>query len=203
MFRRRKRTVKRRRPRSNGVYAKFVLEGSSTITGGTPVSTANAISLTDMSSSGGTTSVTSYANLYQQYRIRKLKWNFYPRGVANTITWADDAPHGGTAVTAIDYDDTTPPTNFQQLARSAKARVHTLNRPFTRYFTPTVRTSVGVDTAATVSSSGIKFSPWLRTNALGIEHYGLKTYFRAPGAIETKYHMDYLVTAYVQFRFPQ
>lgn len=50
-----------RRHVSTRVFAKFCLEGSSTVTGGTPVATANAISLTDMGGTGGTASITNYA----------------------------------------------------------------------------------------------------------------------------------------------
>jgi len=192
-----------RRHVSTRVFAKFCLEGSSTVTGGTPVATANAISLTDMGGSGGTASITNYANVYQEYRIRKIKWNFYPRGVSNPFTWADDAPHGGTAVTAIDYNDVTSPTNFQQLARSANSRIHSLNRPFSRYFTPSVIDTIASGTGTSTTNSRVLFGPWIKTNALGVEHYGLKTFFRAPGATTAKYHIDYVVTTYVEFRYPQ
>lgn len=206
VFRRKKRVVRRRttRRRGNKVYAKFCLEGSTTVTGGTPVITSNAISVNDMATpSGGTTTITAYCNLYQEYRIRKLKWKFFPRGVANNFTWADDAPHGGTCCTAIDYNDIIPATNFQQLARSANARIHSLNAPFGRYFTPCVLGVVQTSTGTTVSGNSPRFSPWLKTNAIMVEHYGLKTFFRAPGATTAKYHVDYVVTAYLQFRGAQ
>lgn len=206
MFRRKKRFVRRRttRRRGNKVYAKFCLEGSTTVTGGTAVTTANAISLTDMASTtGGTTSVNSYNNLYQEYRIRKLRWKFFPRGVSNLFTWADDAPHGGTCCTAIDYNDIVIPTSFQQLARASNARVHSLNRPIVRYFTPCVLGVSQTATGTVVAGNSPRFSPWLKTNATTVEHYGLKTWFRAPGSTTTKYHVDYLVTAYVEYRYPQ
>lgn len=206
MFRRKKRFVRRRtiRRRGNNVYAKFCLEGSTTVTGGTAVTTANAISLTDLATStGGSTSVTSYNNLYQQYRIRKLRWKFFPRGVSNLFTWADDAPHGATCCTAIDHNDINIATSFAQLARSANARVHSLNRPIVRYFTPSVLGVTQTAMGTSVAGNTPKLSPWLNTSANTVEHYGLKTFFRAPGATTTKYHVDWLVTAYVEYRYPQ
>jgi hypothetical protein len=204
---RRKRRVRRRvrrTPKSGLVSTKFCLDGTILVTGGTGGYYASASSLEDFKSAS--TTVTSYANLYQQYRIRKLKYDFYPRGVGNTITWADNAPHGGRAVTVLDFEDVTLPTSFNHLERSAYARKHTLNRSFSRYFTPCVNFGVEgnpLTPTTPIVAAAPRRSPWLKTSQLTTEHYGIKVGLTAPGPNTVKYNVDVCITGYVQFRFPQ
>jgi hypothetical protein len=92
---------------------------------------------------------------------------------------------------------------YQALARSYGARMHSLNRPFGRYFSPAVIHTTQSGTASAYTSAAPIRSPWLKTTALDVEHYGIKTWFTAPGSTSAKYWIDYTITGYVQFRFPQ
>lgn len=206
---RRKRRVQRKRKfvrrkrtnRSGLVGSKFCLDGTITVTGGTGGYYASAISIADLV--GASPALASYLSLYQQYRITKLKWNFYPRGVSNITTWADNAVHGGRAVTTIDYDDVVLPTSFNHLERTYGAKKHSLNHPFSRYFTPSVNTATEGTPTSTVVATAPRRRVWLKSTSTGVEHYGIKMGLTAPGPNTAKYYVDICITAYVQFRFPQ
>lgn len=177
---------------------KFCLDNTITVTGGTVGVLASALSLTDLAA--GSTSVASYANLYQQYSIRKIKVNFFPRGVGNEFHSNDGGTsinHGGRAISALDFTDITNPTVITQFERSAYRRLHSLNRPFSRYFSPKAQ----LVTEQTGSNPRARL--WISTADLGVEHYGLKALFTAPGPNTSLYYIDVVTTAYVQFKESQ
>lgn len=177
---------------------KFCLDNTVTVTGGTSGVVSASVSLTDLAA--GSASVASYANLYQQYSIRKIKVNFFPRGVGNQ-TFNNNAAatlqHGGRGITVLDFTDVAAPTALTQFERSAYRRLHSLNAPFSRYFTPKAQ----LVTEQTGSSARSRL--WISTADLGVEHYGLKAVFTAPGPNTSLYYIDIVTTVYVQFKESQ
>lgn len=134
----------------------------------------------------------TYQALYDQYRVTKLKYEFYPaitQGLASSALV-------GTLMTVIDYDDASIMTNPSQLLEYANCKVTSVYKPQTRTFKPHI--AGAVYSGAFTSFSNLK-DTWLDVASPAVEHYGLKACITATGTGNVQQYAC-IVTAHIEFK---
>jgi len=202
----RRKTITRRRMntrrKSNQHFFKRSFTSSITILKSGNTSGCNVFTLNQLPN------YTEFSNLFDQYRVNGVKYEFIPR--FNSIDQA--AATGGEFYTAIDRTDNDAPASLNDMLEYQSLRKTPLTRRHVRYYKPGVPTAVymSVDdpnNSVAALSSAPKLSPWLSTDAtgpssttsLGIEHLGLKYWCSQTNAAANT-TMDVICTAYLQFR---
>lgn len=144
---------------------------------------------------------TEFTNLFDQYRIRKIVMKFVPR--FNSFSFADytsTSTEVPSWVSAIDLDDSTPPTDADELMQYATVKYHVWNRPFTRVIYP--RTATAMYSGAFTSYGSTPSKQWIDCASTGVKYYGLKlattTYSSANSGEAPSW--DIIIDYYVQFR---
>lgn len=135
----------------------------------------------------------TFSALYDQYRVTKLKYEFYPAmtmGISN-------AALVGTLITVIDYDDATVPTTPTQLLEYANARVTSIYKPQIRTFKPHL--AGAVYSGAFTSFSNLK-DTWIDVASSSVEFYGVKACITATGTPSVNQQYTCIVTAHVEFK---
>lgn len=149
-----------------------------------------------------------FTNLFDQYKVNGLKYEFIPR--FNSID--QTAATGGEFYSAIDRTDNDAPTTLNQMLEYQSIRKTPLTRKHVRYFKPGVPTAIYPTVDDPVSGSvfpiaaAVKLSPWISTdasnsgsNSTQIEHLGLKFFCNQTNATANT-TMDVICTAYLGMR---
>lgn len=111
--------------------------------------------------------ITDFTSLYDQYKINGVKFSLIPRHTEVGIT----AAVGSQVMSVLDFDDDSVPTSINDLLQYGNMKQTRGNVNHSRYFKPSIRTSVDV-----IGGTGYQISKprWLDLANLTIKHYGLK-----------------------------
>ena len=141
----------------------------------------------------------TFADLYDQYRIKKIQVTFYPRAVmeANVGVAIPATAATGYFRTVIDKDDSVT-TSMDGLIQYANCKTHSVipGRPFSRTFIPAVSTLVHAST----TSYGVAHNQWLNCSNIDVPHYGLKCAFDANGGVGGTLTLDVEVKMWIEFK---
>lgn len=182
---RRRRPIRRyarKRPASNIYYYKQMVNlGTLTasVSGAgvpTPILAGYSFKLNDLPQA------TTFANLYDQYKISKVVISLRPRpGIAVTSVANGNVGVQGYSplLTVLDFDDATPPVNEGEMLSYQNCRMTKYDRNHTRVIYPkwldtTYETALGNGYHPT--------NGFLDCNDNQVPHYGLKVYMSAPVA---------------------
>jgi hypothetical protein len=139
------------------------IETSTPITGSNTVPVFGAYTF----SFGQIPDVASLQGVFDQYRIDKVEYQFFP--VANISTSA--APVTGQFTTAIDYDDAIAPTTIGQVTDYANAITSLATQKQRRCWVP----HIAVATYSGAFTSYGNFRPtWIDCTSYSVNHYGIK-----------------------------
>lgn len=116
-----------------------------------------------------------FTNLFDRYRLRGVQVKIVPRVNsfdANPNATVQSRP---TIHTAIDYNDSTAPTDALELMQYDTYRMTTGDRTHKRYFSPRVSTNL-FRTAISSSYATAPRSQWIDCTSVGIDtpHFALK-----------------------------
>jgi hypothetical protein len=122
-----------------------------------------------------------FTNLFDQYRIVRLEYTFWPFQTQSTISTT------ATPVIAsvVDYDDAVTPGGFGALQQYENCMVHSPYKPFTVSFKPHV--ALAAYSGGFTSYANQK-DQWIDSSSNAVQHYGCK--FATPqsfGTIQTWY----------------
>ena len=143
-----------------------------------------------------------FTQLYDQYRIKAIKWQLIPKQGTATVFPPTVLP-GQVSImpkiySVIDYDDSAPPTSLDQMLQYENCKYTRANKTHTRFFKPAVATEVfntGITTAY-----GMRQNAWLDCNSNQIEHYGLKVWVEASTALTPRWDFDIICKFYMEFK---
>lgn len=133
---------------------------------------------------------TEFTSLYDQYKIKAIKFTLLPR-----VTEADVAQAVPTVSTCIDLDDNTAPSSIDDMVQYQNFRMTRGNVAHTRYWKPAVSSMAwnsGVGTAYTVSKN-----LWIDVGSSGIPYFGIKGCIQQSAAVQT---FDLKVDFYMAFK---
>jgi len=160
-----------------------------------PVITANSSTPTTGAiafSLGAVPDIASAAAFFESYRILQARVEFVPYGVGLTGT----SNTNGTIYTAIDYDDANAPTDESILVQYDSLQSVQSSTFFERRLEP--RAAKAMYSGTLFNGYGQEKHPWIATNSLNVQHYGLKYVQTISSSAVTTYRP--LVTLIVQFR---
>ena len=113
---------------------------------------------------------TDITNMYDEYRIKAVKWYIVPNQPTNTT--AVGAASTPVFISSVDYNDSATPTLKTTILQSDTARVHgPLNKMYTRTFKPNV--ALAAYAGAFTSYANVE-DQWIDTGSPNVQHYGIK-----------------------------
>lgn len=115
---------------------------------------------------------TEFTNLYDFYRIRKVKWYMVPTVTENPAEASVTNYNLPTVHTVLDYNDYNVLFTLNDLMQYRNYKAHRGHRIVKRYFTPAVANTL-YNTANT-SAFGPKFKQWISTDNPNVSHYGVR-----------------------------
>lgn len=155
---------------------------------------------------------TEFTNLFDQYRINLIKYQWIPNRNVNVIVGSDistplvsEYDQGIPLIYSfIDYDDATTPTTIDEFTQRQNMRTARFNKPHKRVWKPTVL----VPTYRTGVTFGYspKRKQWIDCANPDVPHYGLKWAFYNTATADATHHRGIAVsfrvmaTYYLQFR---
>lgn len=137
---------------------------------------------------------TEFTNLYDQYKINRVRVEFVPRASMSEL---------GTGVgtvnffTFIDYDDNTAPGSFAELLQRPSLKRTKVTSRHTRTLRPCVAKPIYRDGATFGYGTG---RGWIDCVNPDVPHYGLKYYAEQIGSALATSAYDLQVTYYVSFK---
>jgi len=139
--------------------------------------------------------VTSYANLYDKYKITAYKVSFIPR--------ATEAEQGtirnNILYTCLDYDDNNGPQNVQEILNFRNRKYTRGTACHTRYVRyPHTMAWVNQTTGQGMNAECQRF-PWIDAAALNVPAFGIKWGVQSGGTEGVQIYIDVMVTAYVKW----
>lgn len=170
-------------------------QGAITIAGGVAGGQGFSFQVSDLPN------ITEFENLYDQFRINKVKFQLIPRFSESSIVGTTSSPTSqmglGNLWSVIDYDDKNVPTNVTDLLQYQTLKRTQFNKTHTRAFVPACTPeiySTGVTT-----TYGIKKRQWIDMAAPQTQHYGVKVWYDGnPGTATIVY--DLVVMYNVSFK---
>lgn len=160
---------------------------------------------------GALPSVSEFTNMFDEYKLSAIKVTFRPRYDSvsiNSVVDGTSQPNitqpQAYAHVIVDPASTTLPSGIYNngtlntFLENGGIKTYTLNRPFSVYFRPKVRTSANGGSSASVVQS----SPWLRTSDTGVVHNGFHMFLQQNDfSIGANYiRLDTFVTYYFQVK---
>lgn len=118
---------------------------------------------------------TTFASLYDMYRINYLEFTFrpiYTPAALNNASSVTEPYESPVIYTCIDKNDAANPLSVDAVREYQTCDEHNDRTTFTRRFKPGVNS--GVSNGSVVAAGASVLSPWLNTVANNIVHYGLK-----------------------------
>lgn len=155
--------------------------------------------------------MTIYQTEWERYRIRGVALKLIPvnqtSDVASNSTSQSNGSLGGFIHSVVDYTDYGKITNSDNGIDDIRNRItykcQRFNKTWRRYIRPQVAYQVysgGVGAGYTASKA-----PWLSTNEIDQEHYGVKLLFEFVNPSAFLHYMNYKMQAtyYVEFKDPK
>lgn len=150
--------------------------------------------------------ISDFQNLFDSYRVNKLVLTIIPKvsdyvaQVPTTLTSVGGAnAMMPTIHSAIDYDDSNAPTNFNQMVQYDIYRSTRGHREHTRVWVPKVELTAG-------ATSGLpKSYQWIDTDNIEVPHRGLKVWITPPASLgaslgQATCYFDLKIKAYMSFK---
>ena len=142
-----------------------------------------------------------YVELFGQYRINKIKYEFIPcTGIKmHELTDAPGAERPLLATT-INHVDTSEPQSLEQIMTTAGVQYVPCGRGMTRYFTPNCFEDIYKQGAA-VNARNPAYKQWISTNSTTVQHGFLQWVIGGAGDLPKDYYKYRVMsTVYVQFK---
>lgn len=134
-----------------------------------------------------------FTALYDQYRIRAIKWELLPRG--NSVDLGTAGSQQTRLFSVIDYDDGVIPTSIGQLTQYQNLKVTSTTQKHVRYFRPMIRREIQI---APGSTGHEPTRAWIDMTNSTVDHFGVKLALQGPVSGTITY--DVLVTYYLAFK---
>lgn len=142
-----------------------------------------------------------YVELFGQYRIMKIKYEFIPCTGVKAIVTDSDAPLAERPLlaTTINHVDTSEPQSIEEIMTTAGVRHTVAGRRHVRYFTPNCFENVLKEGATSARNPAYK--QWISTNSVTVQHGFLQFVLGSAGDMPADYYKYRLLqTVYVQFK---
>lgn len=134
---------------------------------------------------------TEFTSLYDQYKINAVPVCFYPKQTEVTSLSTTDNVRGNARIlTAIDYNDDTPPTTLDDLRQYESCEVDVILNKHERY----------IPKPLFLNNSGQNVNSWLSTANPSTKHYGLKYGVEPTQAVGGSFTYNVEVTYYIAFK---
>lgn len=143
-----------------------------------------------------------FTRLYDQYRIKAIKWQLIPKqGIATVYTPA--VVPGQVAImpkiySVVDYDNATAPGSLGEVLQYENVKFTRANQTHTRYFKPAVADEVFASGITT--GYGMNQNKWMDCNSDQVEHYGLRVWVEGSTASTPRWDFDVLCKFYMEFK---
>lgn len=127
-------------------------------------------------------SYTDFVNLFDQYRIDKLRVTLYPRQNVTNGNFQppmNDTIQSCQVFSVVDYDDGNAPTSIDQLCQYQNMKTTRGLRVHSRVWKPTV--DITATNGGAPGGTYLRTSPWLDLNFAAQWHNGLKIVFQNTG----------------------
>lgn len=136
---------------------------------------------------------TDFTNLYDQYRIDKVRLDFYPRATTNLLASVDSY---NLFHMAVDHTDITVPTNELDIFQYDNHRTVQPYKPFSLTIKPAPASTYWSGTTA--SGYGPRAGAWIDSKSPGVQHYGMKGVWQcnASGSVS----IDCKITVWASFK---
>lgn len=145
-----------------------------------------------------------FVELFGQYRIMKIKYEFIPVTGSKTITDDTQAPLAERPLlcTTINHVDTSEPQNIEQIMTTSGVKYTPAGRKHVRYFTPNCFENVYKSTAGGDQiARNPAYKQWISTNSVTVQHGFLQFVLGGAGDLPKDYYKYKLYqTVYVQFK---
>lgn len=132
-----------------------------------------------------------FTSLYDQYKINAVSVCFYPKQTQVTsLSTTDNIRANARILTAIDYNDDTPPTTLDELRQYDNCEVDVIVNKHERY----------IPKPLFLNNSGQNVNSWLSTANPSTRHYGLKYGVEPTQAVGASFTYNVEVTYYIAFK---
>jgi len=135
-------------------------------------------------------SISDFTNLFDEYRIVQLTFEFFPIAITTPIQ---------PIYTAIDPDDSSTPGSADTLRQFDTCRIVQGNHYFERTFTPMVSSALYSGTFTSFGNMS-PYKVWIDNASTSVQHYGLKYYW--PATLLTVAAYTVQCKAVIQCRHP-
>jgi len=148
----------------------------------------------------------AYTNLFAQYRINKVKVEFFPHtGSRFTLNeestntpFLSEKPLFATCINRV---ATSFSTNMAEMMTTSSVKYHTIGKKHTRLFTPVTFDQVFNEDQQGNPALNPTYKQWLSTNYRNIAHHGLNWCIAAANHIpQNWYQYRIVITTYCQFK---
>lgn len=142
-----------------------------TVSAGTPQFFASNFQLSSLPD------VTDFTNLYDMYKILKIKYTLMPKGNSSDVGIAAGLGNMVRVCSVLDYDDSVAPTSFNQLCQYNNIKWTHSTQNHSRTLVPKFlrEVSTGLGTTANEVSTG-----WINCANNNVQHRGIKVGIQAP-----------------------
>lgn len=140
---------------------------------------------------GGLSNFPDMSAAFDQYRIRAVQYNFYPR----TVSVNNNSSIVGLVHSVIDFDDASAPTSIAQCLAYSNCYVCSGLTAFTRTFTP--RLALAAYGGAFTQFANADPHQWIDCASSNVQYYGLKTGWTVCDGV---YHYDTVIRVWIQYR---
>lgn len=144
-----------------------------------------------------------YVELFGQYRIMKIKYEFIPVTGNKAITETADATSAERPLlaTTINHVDTSEPQSLEQIMTTAGVQYVPCGRRHVRYFTPNCFEEVYKAGITASNARNPAYKQWISTNSTTVEHGFLQWVIGSAGDLPADYYkFRLLATVYCQFK---
>lgn len=143
-----------------------------------------------------------FTRLYDQYRIKAVKWQLIPKQGTATVFPPTVLP-GQVSImpkiySVIDYDDAAPPGSVDEMLQYENVKFTRANRTHSRFFKPAIASEV-FQTGITTGYA-MRQNAWIDCNSNTVEHYGLKVWVEASTALTPRWDFDIICKYYMEFK---
>lgn len=150
----------------------------------------------------------AYKNLFAQFRIKKIRVQFFPmvgrlvQSLADSITGnptlTNQKPFFYTSVNRV---STSFPQDPEQILTTSSVKYGPMGRYYERYYSPTVFMELYRQQTITSAALSPAFNKWVSTNYADIAYHGLSWVVGpADGIPAQMYKYKTLITIYAQFK---
>lgn len=135
-----------------------------------------------------------FSNLFDQYRIVKIRVNWLSQTNAIASRTSDVVGH---ILTAVDFDDSTGYANEGAILQNTTVQIHQAYESFHIDFQPCVQSETAGSSASKVTPS-----PWLDCGFNAVPHHGIKYFIPVCPTLNVP-AWDVFVEYFFEFRSPR